>query len=140
MNNKEIIKQFCKALWEDRDLGIIDKTFSENAVMHSPFNAYYGSVTMHDIANKWLTAFPDLKISWEDFIWEGDKVVCRWRATGTHMGSFFDTSPTHKEVTYTGVGTFQLEDGKVIQYWGLVDMHAILRQLEVYESIAEVVE
>lgn len=140
MTNKDIIINYSKTLWEERDLDIIEAVFDPNAVLHSPLNRQKGSLTMRDLAEKWLTSFPDLSIEWEDFIGEGDKVVSRWRATGTHMGSFFETSPTHKEITYTGVTTYKLKEGKVVEYWALVDMHAILSQLEVYQSISEAVD
>ena len=53
------------------------------------------------------------------------------------MGSFFETAPTHKEVTYTGVTTFELKQGKVAEYWALVDVHAILDQLGEFEHMAD---
>ena len=63
---------------------------------------------------KWLLAFPDLHITWEDFVAEEDKVVSRWRAQGTHLGGFFDTKPTHKEISYSGVTTYRFEKGKIV--------------------------
>lgn len=140
MDNKSIIMNFCDEFWKNRHFKIVDQLFSDHVTIHSPFNDVYGRVTMLDIADKWFTAFPDLTFKWEDFISDQDKVVCRWRAEGTHMGSLFDTSPTHREVSFSGVTTFQLQNGKVTHYWGLVDMHAILRQLEGFSHIAEVVE
>jgi len=140
MSNKDIIIRLSKELWENHNLDIIDELFDRDAIIHSPFNAYKGSYTMREIAQKWLTAFPDLFIKWEDFIAEDDKVVCRWQGHATHMGSFFDTQPTHSEVVYSGVTTFKLKAGKIIEYWALVDMHAILTQLGRFESISEVVE
>ena len=140
MTNKDIIINYSKTLWEERNLDVIEEVFDSSAVLHSPLNHQKGSLTMRDLAEKWLTSFPDLEIAWEDFIADGDKVVSRWTATGTHMGSFFETSPTHKEITYAGVTTYKLKDGKVVEYWALVDMHAILSQLEVYQSISEAVD
>lgn len=141
MNNKDIIKNYSKRLWEDKDLTAIDEVFVEDAVIHSPMNTSTGSITMKEAVEKWLSAFPDLSIEWADFISEGNKVVSRWRATGTHMGTFFDTSPSHQEITYSGITIYTLNDaGKVIEYWALVDMHAILSQLMKYESISDAVD
>lgn len=140
IQNKAIIERFSEALWVHHDLEIIDECFHEDAIIHSPFNILQGRFSMRDIAERWLSAFPDLEINCHDMIAEGNKVVCRWTAQGTHMGGFFDTTPTHREVTYSGVTTFELKNGKVAEYWALVDMHAILSQLKDYSHISEALE
>jgi len=141
MNNKEIIKNYSKRLWDDKDLTAIDEVFVKDAVIHSPLNVTTGIISMKEVVEKWLSAFPDLTVEWEEFISENDKVVSRWRATGTHMGTFFDTSPSHQEISYSGVTIYTLNKaGKVLEYWALVDMHAILAQLMKYESISDAVD
>lgn len=140
MNNKEIIQQYMQQIWEDRDLSAIDRVFNEDAAINSPLNRTEGRVTMKEMVEKWLTAFPDLTITTLDYTAEDDIVIVRWHAIGTHMGSFFDTHPTHREVAFSGVTTYKLDASKVTEYSALVDMHAILRQLGEYESIHEVVE
>lgn len=140
MMNKEIIERYSRELWAEQDFSAIDRTFSEDAIIHSPLNRTKGRVTMREMATKWLEAFPDLTFTWVDHIAEGDKVVSRWHAIGTHIGSFWDTHPTNKEIAFSGITTYRLHNGRVVEYWALVDMHAILRQLEEYQSIHEVVE
>lgn len=139
-NNKDIIINYSKAVWGDRNLDIIDQMVKAHAKIHSPLSTIEGKETMREIVEKWLLAFPDLTITWQDFIAEGDKVVSRWRAAGTHLGGFFETKPTHKEVSYSGVTTYRLENGKIAEYWALVDMHALLSQLQEYQSVAEALE
>jgi steroid delta-isomerase-like uncharacterized protein len=140
MNNKEIIKRFSEELWHNHNFDVIDETFHKDAIIHSPFNIKQGRLTMHDAAHKWLESFPDLEITINDLIAEDDKVVARWTAHGTHMGSFFETNPTHNEVTYSGVTTFEFKHGKVAEYWALVDMNAILAQLGDFDHVSEALE
>lgn len=140
MDNKAIIERFAEELWQKRNVDIIDELFHEDAIIHSPFNILQGRPSMREIAERWLEAFPDLEITCHDMICEGDKVVCRWTAHGTHMGGFFDTTPTHQEITYSGVTTFEIQEGKVAEYWALVDMHAILSQLNNYAHVSEALE
>ncbi len=139
MENKTIVKDFCQRLWEQRDLSAIDDCFCADAKIFSPFNVKFGVLTMRDIAQKWLTAFPDLMIQWQDFIADDDKVVVRWQAQGTHMGSFFETKPTNHEVYYSGITIFTLLDSKVAAYWSLVDIHSILKQIDL-ESMQEALD
>lgn len=138
--NTEIIRDYSKRVWEERDLSIIDNVFAPDCKIHSPFSTIAGKETMKEIVDKWLAAFPDMQVTWEDFVAENDKVVSRWRACGTHLGGFFDTKPTHKEITFSGVITYRLAHGKVIEYWSLVDVHSILSQLEAYDTIEQVLE
>ena len=140
-SNKDIIIAYSKALWNDRNLSVIEQTVSPSAQIHSPFNTtVQGNHTMHDIVEKWLTAFPDLTIKWDEFISEGDKVVSRWSASGTHLGSFFDTKPTYHEVRYSGITIYHLKEEKIVDYRALVDVHAILSQLKEYDSMEEALE
>jgi predicted ester cyclase len=137
-NNKDIIAAYAQALWHDRDLSVINQVFSPTAKIHSPFNhTMHGCKTMHDIAEKWLTAFPDLCVIFEEYIAEDNCVVSRWVASGTHLGGFFDTKPTYRTVEFSGVTIYRLENEQIIDYRALVDVHAILSQLKEYDSIEE---
>src|SRR3990167_161919 len=140
MNNRELVQQYCKRLWEQRDLGAIDDYFAKDATIKSPFGIKHGSMSIREIANKWLTAFPDLILKWEDFVSEGEQVVCRWLAKGTHLGGFFETSPTHQEIYFSGVWFFTIKEGKIVDFWSLVDMHALLSQLGEYEHVSEALD
>jgi predicted ester cyclase len=139
MDNKAIVKDFCQRLWEQRDLAVVDEMLSPEAKIYSPFNVKFGALTLREIAQKWLTAFPDLLIQWQDFIADEGKVVVRWQAQGTHMGSFFETKPSNHEVYYSGVTIFTLVDGKIVAYWSLVDIHSILKQIDL-ESMEEALD
>jgi len=139
-NNKDIIEQFSKTVWNDHNLSVIDKLFSPTAKIHSPMRTVQGADSIREIVDKWLTAFPDMMVRWDEFITEGDKVVSRYTANGTHLGGFFETKPTYKEVNFSGVIIYQLKNQKIVDYWSLVDVHAILTQLEQYDSIEEALE
>ena len=139
MDNKALVKSFCQRLWDQKDLTVIDELFHDQTKIHSPFNVKFGVLTMREIAEKWLTAFPDLMIQWQDFIADDDKVVVRWQAQGTHMGSFFETKPSHHEVYYSGITIFTVADQKISAYWALVDIHSILKQIDL-ESMQEALD
>ena len=77
------------------------------------------------------TAFPDLRISVEDQVAEGDKVVTRWRARGTHKGPFQGISPTGKRGEISGTIIDRIADGKIIECWSNSDDLGLLQQLGV---------
>jgi steroid delta-isomerase-like uncharacterized protein len=74
-------------------------------------------------------AFPDLHISIEDLIGEGDKVVTRERITGTHRGNYMGLPATGKQVAYDEIMIARFADGRIVEYWGVVDVLSLMKQL-----------
>lgn len=109
----------------------------------SYFDFYDDSLTFHDFppnqtANKegfkefiyllWK-AFPDIIITFEEIIIEGNKVACRYNLSGTHKGEFEDLLPTGKQFRVNGMTVFFFRDAKVIERWNLVDMKSLIGEL-----------
>ena len=119
-------------------------TFNDPQIRASSyFNFYDDSLIIHGFppnlpANKegfkqfiyllWK-AFPDIKITFEDIIVEGNKVVCRYNLAGTHRGEFVDLQPTGKQFKVNGMTIFSFRDAKCIERWNLVDMMSLMEQL-----------
>jgi predicted ester cyclase len=74
-------------------------------------------------------AFPDIRITFEDIIVEGNKVVCRYNLAGTHKDEFLDLQPTGKQFRVNGMTIFSFRDTKVIERWNLVEMMSLMEQL-----------
>lgn len=129
MSNLETIKQYHDAIWGDKDIHAIDKFVAADALIHSPIESTQGTDKMKEIISSWHTAFPNLKLHWQDYICEGDKVVARWQAEGLHEGDFFNIAATNKPVFYHGITIYQLEDGKIKEYWAQVDLYGLLSMI-----------
>jgi predicted ester cyclase len=76
-------------------------------------------------------AFPDIRITFEDIIVEGNKVVCRYNLTGTHKGDFMDLRPTNKQFKVNGMTIFSFRATQCIERWNLVDMISLIEQLRI---------
>ena len=74
-------------------------------------------------------AFPDIIITFDDIIIEGNKVACRYILAGTHKGEFVDLQPTDKQFRVNGMTIFSFLDAKVIERWNLVDTLSLMEQL-----------
>jgi steroid delta-isomerase-like uncharacterized protein len=81
------------------------------------------------VATLFRTAFPDLQLTIEDIIAEGNRVALRFTERGTHQGDFQGLAPTGKQVTLTGTVFFRLEDGKLVEDRPLFDRLELLQQL-----------
>ena len=75
------------------------------------------------------SGFPDLEIVSEDMIAEGDKVFVRATMRGTHRGVFMDLPATGRKVSVPVADFFRLDQGKVIEHWGVSDLGALRQQL-----------
>jgi len=129
MSNLDIIKAYHAKIWDDKDLSAIDEYFAKDAVIQSPIKTTQGIEAMKEVIAQWLDAFPNLTVYWDDFICEGDKVVSRWHVMASQNGAFLCREPSNKEVNYSGVTIYQLDGGKITQYWAIVDMDTLKSQL-----------
>jgi predicted ester cyclase len=75
------------------------------------------------------SAFPDLRFTSDDTVLEGDKIVIRWTMRGTHEGDFLGIPPTHRHVTWSGIGLAWTAGGKDTDVWNFPDLMGLLQQL-----------
>ncbi len=79
-----------------------------------------------------IAAFPDLRMTVEDVVADGAKVVARVRYTGTQQGEFQGMPPTGKTVDVQLIDIFRFDDdGRVGDHWGVIDLMAMMQQLGV---------
>jgi steroid delta-isomerase-like uncharacterized protein len=65
--------------------------------------------------------FPDLSITVEDVMAEGDRVAARVTMRGTHRGEFQGIAPTGKRVEVKAIDMFRISNGKIVEHWGHAD-------------------
>ena len=64
-----------------------------------------------------VTGFPDLNVAIEDEVSEGDRVVVRWTARGTHRGEFMGMPPSGNEFAIGGLTLLRIAEGKIAEHW-----------------------
>jgi predicted ester cyclase len=74
-------------------------------------------------------AFPDIRAVIDDQVAEGDKVVTRWSATGTHKGEFLGMAPTGRVATVSVMMIWRVAEGQVAEDWTIFDRLAVVEQL-----------
>ncbi|OLT38253.1 ester cyclase [Actinomadura sp. CNU-125] len=132
-HNKEMLRRFHEAL-NSQDMEVISKTMDEvvqpDVLIRTPLPLESTGVqAVKEVFEVLLRAFPDLHVSIEDLIAEGDKVVSRNVVTGTNLGEYMGRPPTGKPVTYNEMFVVRFRDGRVAETWAVVDVLAQLRQL-----------
>jgi predicted ester cyclase len=81
-------------------------------------------------------AFPDVQLTVDDQIAEGDKVVTRWHCEMTHLGTLGSLPATGKRVTITGITIDRFEGGKIVEAWRSMDVLGLRLTIGVIEDKA----
>jgi predicted ester cyclase len=102
---KGIVQRLFGEVLNGGDLDVIDELFGSECVFHTPFNPDGTSEGFKQFISLVRTAFPDVKYTVEDrkIADEGDKVMVRWEARGTHQGELLGIAPTGRQIVVTGL-------------------------------------
>jgi steroid delta-isomerase-like uncharacterized protein len=125
-SNKAIAREEFD-VWSSGELKRLDPLVATDVVHHDPYdpNASDGLDGLKRTIETNRRAFPDLEITVEDQIAEGDKVATRWTATMTHAGELGGLAPTGNRITLRGMTIERFEDGKVVEAWRSMDTLAV---------------
>ena len=130
--NKALIRRFFKEVWNEKNLDAIDELVAADQVDHDrPPGLPPGREGAKAFIGAYLNAFPDVKITIEDMIAKGDKVVTRWNATGTHTGELMGIPATGIQISITGIDITRYSGGKSVEHWGQFDQLGMMQQLGV---------
>jgi hypothetical protein len=75
MTNLQLIKDYQKLVWDNKDISAIEIYFHEDALINSPVKKTKGVEQLKEVIKNWHNGFPNLKVHWDDFICEKDQVV-----------------------------------------------------------------
>ena len=117
--NKEKARRMMEEAFGGGKLEIVDEVLDPDFVCYDP-NSEAGEVRGADTIKQeieWFrNAIPDLTYTVEDQVAEGDKVVSRYTATGTHQGEFFGVAPTGNRIEMSGIQIDSIdENGKMVE-------------------------
>jgi predicted ester cyclase len=131
--NKEKARRFLEEGFGQGNLEVVDEVLDPNFVCYDP-NSEAGEVrgadTMKQEIEWFRNAVPDLTYTVEDQVAEGDKVVSRYTARGTHQGEFFGVAPTDKPIEMSGIQIDRFdENGKMMEEWPEYDLLGAMKQM-----------
>ena len=127
--NKAVVRRWLEEAMEKGNIDIVDELFAETYVFRMPGATATGPGEMRELATSYKTAFPDMRVTIDDQIAEGERVATRWTAQATHQGPLGDIAPTGNSVTMTGVLIIRFVGGKPVENWQNLDELGMLRQI-----------
>ena len=129
--NKAVVRSFLEGIFTQGDPDVVDELADPHFVVHDP-SSEAGEVDAEGVKESiaWShNAFPDLRVTIEDQVAEGDRVATRWTVSGTHRGEMMGAAATGNQVTFTGTQTDHISGGKIVESWSNWDTLGMLQQI-----------
>jgi len=130
--NKALVRHLYEEALNKGNLAVVDEILAPNYVRHglAP-GAPPGPESTKQVFTIMRAALPDLRITVEPIVGEGDKVAAQVTGRGTHKGEFMGIAPTGKQVTVTTIGIYRFAGSKLEEAWIQMDELGMLQQLGV---------
>jgi steroid delta-isomerase-like uncharacterized protein len=129
-DNKALARRVIERIINTGDVSAVDEVIATDYVYSSPgMPDVRGPEGMKEFVGMYRAAFPDVRLTVDQQIAEGDSVLTRWTATGTHLGEFMGMAPTGKQVTVNGMILSRFADGKLIDDYEIMDVFGLVQQL-----------
>jgi len=122
-DNKTIIRRFIEEIENTGDVSNIREFISDDYVeVHNGETFQIGIEGAIDHVLGVRHVFPDLRMTIEDQVSEGEWVVTSYTVTGTFRQKWFGMNPTGKPITFTGVNMDRVRNGKIIEHGGAANL------------------
>ena len=133
-SNKAASRRLFVASFQDGNMAVADELLAPDAKNGGPATLPGqpdGPEGLKMAVSLYRGAFPDMKITIDEQVAEGDTVVTRWTAVGTNTGELAGMPASGKPVTVTGMGIDHFKDGKIVSSWGIFDQFGMMVQMGV---------
>lgn len=111
------------------NLALVDELFADDFALHFPGYPTMDREGFKMLIGAFRSGFPDLTVSLEDQVVEGNKVTNRVTIRGTHQGDFNGVPASGKSIEVPAINTMRIEGGKIHEIWGLPDVLGLLQQI-----------
>ena len=136
--NKALVRRFYEEGLNKRNMTVVDELLDPDYVYHGVVEGEIRGVeAMKRILVSLYAAIPDDQHMIQEQVAEGDKVVTRFKSTGTPQVEFMGIAPSGKQATVDEVTISRVAGGRIVEDWNTWDVFGLLRQLGVAPQSAE---
>lgn len=129
--NKAVVQRFVDGVLNRRQPAGAAEFCAPNLAWHGgPLGEFRDLVSYQRLLASWFSAFPDLRVEVQELIAEADQVAARITLSGTHAGEFQGIAATAKRITASGISTYRVVNGKIVEEWSQLDLLGIVRQID----------
>jgi steroid delta-isomerase-like uncharacterized protein len=133
---KAIVRRFFDELINTGDVSAAPRVLSPDHVAHfAGFPQAMDLAGLIEASRNYFGSFPDLHVTIQDLLAEGDRVAVRWTWTGTHRGPFMGVPATGRHVDGAGMGLYRLAGDRIAEQWVTEDMTTLMQQLSQSQAV-----
>jgi len=130
--NKQLIQHFIRLSWNEGRFSLLRHLVCPDFIYHTSFSeGFMDYENFTDYLRQIRHAIPDLEVSVEEIMAEGDRVITVSTFSGTFENAVFGVEPNHRIISFGGISTWTIRRGKVAAQNTLVDIAGLERQLNV---------
>jgi predicted ester cyclase len=129
--NKALVRRIFEEGINQNKQGVFDELIALNYVNHDIPAPTPGLEGFKMVIGMFLAAFPDMRVTIEEELAEGNKVITRGYFNGTHKGNFQGIPPTGKQIKVKYIDIWLVENGKLVENWVRLDELGMMQQLGV---------
>ena len=127
--NKEIIRKIFEEGMNNHNLSVVEQYVAPEYINHGIPGHNPGPEGFKEIILGFTNAFPDMIITQDEIIADGNTVATRGSWTGTNKGSFMGMPATGKQVKVSYIDFWKIKDGKCVENWVQMDIAGLMQQL-----------
>lgn len=128
--NAALARRWFEEVWNQRRVETIYELVTPESVSHGEQGDVFGPEVFHQgYHTEMCQALPDIRVTIEDIVAQGENVVVRWLATGTHLGTGFGCPPTQKKLSFRGMTWITYRDGKMAEGWDCWNVASLMQAL-----------
>lgn len=128
-DNTALARRWFEEVWNQRRTETVHELLRPDSVGHLQTGDVVGPGPFLEVHAELLKALPDVRVRVEDTVAQGDHVVVRWSASGTHRGMGMGCAPTGAQVQFFGMTWIRFRDGKMVEGWDAWDLHGLMLKL-----------
>ena len=131
--NRALLHRWFEEVWNKGRPEAIDEMFAEDGIANgledASGNPLRGPASFKVFHQQFRNAFPDIEVTVEDTLVEGDKVAGRCVVRGKHQGEGLGFAATQQPIEITGMTIVRIKDGKIVEAWNNFDFMKMFQQI-----------
>jgi steroid delta-isomerase-like uncharacterized protein len=128
-DNKQLVVRWFEEVWNKGRAGAIDEMILPHTRVHGLSPQPLGPDQFKQFYAGFRQAFPDITITVDGMVAEGDMVAARFSARGTHRADTLGFAATNRPAQFTGMVFVRVENGKLVEGWNCFDRLGMIEQL-----------
>ena len=128
--NVAMVERWFAEVWNQKRAETIDELLSNDSVCHAESGTLHGRDAFKAMHNTFVSAFPDVKMTVEAIVSEGDQVVVRWLFSGTHHGDHLGFPANGEKASFRGMTWIRFHEGRMVEGWDCWNFGGLMDRLQ----------